>query len=586
MSAAAVLASVDPSQQIEHVQQRAIELYKVFRESDGTAKELGEALLTIKKTLPPRKFVPWLKSAGIDRNHASYAMRVFTGKNRQAKVKAKAKPKVVLLKVGMLVTDGVGTYRVRHVDTTRGSIILGVGQVETEPTPEPVPVEEPEPAPVVAAANQVVFPVAELKHACTQLKAVVAKKSSEALYYYVRVFTDGGVVNVQGIDIDSTLTLKLLTATAGGAVNFLIRFETLQQVVKNLDASTATFTLSEGEALVETLDFCRRLKTIPPDKFTELPLVKGITAKPDTGYTFPLPALKEQYGLIDFAVPEAGGRHVITSALLEVTDDSVMNVAGTNGAVLPLVTTAAPEKMSAFSYSIPKQALELVKQMTGDSVTISDTEGAYFFETATELVTYNKTHAQFPNYRKIVPQSAGYPTTVKFNDKAVTLAAFERSKVAALAVAVPDCEEKNAAAVLNADGAVATLTTHEVEYASRKAGDAYETYVAAVRETSHSTAPIECVGGPAHVRVDASKLLPFLNRATFPVTLYVKDEVAVLDWHGAGSTPEKPTYRFLIMPCRPLKQPEPTTDATEGGEALYNKYFRPTPKLLTEGATV
>jgi DNA polymerase III sliding clamp (beta) subunit (PCNA family) len=155
---------------------------------------------------------------------------------------------------------------------------------------------------------------------------------------------------------------------------------------------------------VESLDFCRRLKTFPTDKFTELPIVQGIADNPVFGGgVFGLSGLKEQIGLVDFAVAPKEKRHVISSVLIESTV-TAMYLAGTDGSMIAVATT--PSDLGEFSFVVPKAALELVKKLDGvsaNTITISETEDVFFFQTDRELVSYNKTHSEFPNFRKMMP---------------------------------------------------------------------------------------------------------------------------------------------------------------------------------------
>jgi len=76
---------------------------------------------------------------------------------------------------------------------------------------------------------KVTFDAQQLKQRLGQLGSVVARKSQEALYRNIRLFTDAeGVVNLQGIDIDTTMTLKVPSAKFDGlALNLLTEFNKL-----------------------------------------------------------------------------------------------------------------------------------------------------------------------------------------------------------------------------------------------------------------------------------------------------------------------------------------------------------------------
>jgi hypothetical protein len=77
------------------LKQRALVLWKADQlaidKSDSSAKALGEALLKVKATCDQGEFQPWLKQNSIDRNRATYCMRVANGKHaKKAAEKKKA----------------------------------------------------------------------------------------------------------------------------------------------------------------------------------------------------------------------------------------------------------------------------------------------------------------------------------------------------------------------------------------------------------------------------------------------------------------------------------------------------------------
>ncbi len=390
---------------------------------------------------------------------------------------------------------------------------------------------------------KVTFNVPALKLAFAQLAAVIARKSQEALYRNVRVFTDAGVVYLQGIDIDSTMTLKIPTATADGEVNVLLDFAYVNAIVTPMLVEQIVLNITgETEAVLSSGKLKRyRLNTFPTAKFLELPVLQSIADKPQTGAnTFGLPGLKEQIDQIGFSVPTSEGRHVVASALFEATATD-LNLVGTNGLVLSLSTVPLPPGVTAFSFSIPKSALELLSKLEGGeakTVKISDTEGAYFFETDTELVTYSKTHATFPNYRGIVPASADYPTTVVFNKQAELLSSLATLQACCIVTA----EQKERPINFTYDGA-SNMFLSAVKIDKLPTGDVY---------TDMGTDGVQVIGTGQAVRtlLDVLKVRPFLERAAFPVTMYIKSAASVVDMHGKGSTPTNPTYRFLVMPMR------------------------------------
>jgi DNA polymerase III sliding clamp (beta) subunit (PCNA family) len=386
---------------------------------------------------------------------------------------------------------------------------------------------------------KVTFVVSELKQRLAELSSVVARKSTEALYRSVRLFTDAdGVVNIQGIDIDTTMTLKMPAAKADGLINVLLDYSFLNGVVPTLGSAEAVITSkNETEAVLSSGKYRARLQTAPTAPFTDLPIVAGIAEKPELGgYTFGLPGLKAQIELINFAVPTIEGRHVVASALL-TANATELNIVGTDGMVLAVSTT--PCDIGEFSFTVPKPALELINKLEGGTkVTISDTEGAFFFETETELVTYNKTHAEFPPYQTIIPKLGVNNINITFKDKVELVSSLVRQKLSC----VTTTEKKERPVNINYDGA-STVNLAAVKEDKLTTGNIYT-------DMATDSIAVEGSGASIKIKLDILKLMHFLERATFPITVHLNSNNSIADMHSAGGTPEKPTYRFLVMPMR------------------------------------
>lgn len=388
---------------------------------------------------------------------------------------------------------------------------------------------------------KVTFVLPELKQRLTLL-STVAKKSQEALYRNIRVFTDeNGIVNLQSIDIDTTMTLKLPAAKADGKVNLLLDYTVFGQIVQATPDSSKTVEIEsedETDATLFTDELKAQLTTYPTEKFTELPIVAGIAEKPAFGgYVFGLPGLRDQIEAVEFAVPASEGRHVVASALLQSTGKE-LSLIGTTGIVLTMSTI--PSALGEFSFTVPKSALEIIKKLEGGKdVTISETEGAFFFETETELVTYNKTHAEFPPYQAILPKPGDAATVITFKEKDQLIAKLNRIKPLCSSLA----DEKSVPVNMSYDGkgAVAFLASKEEKSA---------TIGSLFRDLACDDLAVEGTGPAILIRFDISMMLPFFERATFPISMYLKSNHNIADMHAASGTPEKPTYRHLLMPMR------------------------------------
>jgi hypothetical protein len=112
-----------------------------------------------------------------------------------------------------------------------------------------------------------------------------------------------------------------------------------------------------------------------------------------------------------------------------------------------------------------------------------------------------------------------YPTTAILNDKAAVLAALDSM--------MPLCnsEEPGVKFVVSESDGIRLLAEH--------ASETGECQIAAA------------VDGPAVTfKLNIARLLPFLKRAVFPLSIFALDDRHCIDFHANGG------YRFLLMPMK------------------------------------
>jgi DNA polymerase III sliding clamp (beta) subunit (PCNA family) len=385
---------------------------------------------------------------------------------------------------------------------------------------------------------KVTFDTAELKTRLGQLSAVIKPNSTNLNYSRVRVFTETSVVKLQGIDIDSTLTLTLPGAKSDSAeTDVLLDYDALQSPVQKLAAKETVLNIKgDGEAILSSGRFRLRLTVYPSKNFTENSLIAGIAsglAERTESFAIGLPGFQEQIEQTVFSLPSADGKFVCASLLVESTPDTLRLVA-TDGTMMPI--SSAPANIGTFKFTMPKLLVELVKILNGGTVaTVSETEGTFYIETELELLTYNKNHSVFPPYERIVP-APGYNTT------SIVLPA---SVVNDLDLVSEGCNEddEEPGIVFSVDGNGKDLKLTAVNTQKLATGDVF-------MDAADNHTDVTSIGEALTVRVNYKKISEFIKRASFPVTMYAKGPQGIIDFHAKGSTPEKPTYRFLLMPMR------------------------------------
>jgi len=502
----------------------------LYARSEKSAESLGAALIEVEKALPYGEYGPWLKASGINRNRASYCVRKVNGKDKAAREKAKARAAshVTTLKANMLVRWNQGVFKVTEGSEESDKLVLKCLAVEPEAYAEPAELEptlectEPE--------NGIVFNVLEMQRCLNRLSAVACRKAQEPIYGNIRLSSDeSGVVRLLGVDIDSTLTVMLPTAKWYGPVRAVcLEYKQLQNLVKGLKTKEASITFVDESATISSGAFKCNIQTYPVAKFSDLTVVQVISEKPDIGgFSIGLLGLKEQIEQVTFAIPSPDGKFPVPVGLLESTSDTLRMVA-TDGYSIAIADSAA--NLGEFSYTLPKPLLKMISKLDGGTtVNIVDNETAFYVETDLELLTYPKTHFDFPPYRRVIPALGTFPTRI-FVDACALANALKRL--------LPNADEEEPGVMFTVAENGKNLELHATDNVLQATGDVF------ARE-SRDAIPAEVVGSPNHFTLNLKKLLPFLDRIEGQIELVCRDAFHVIDMHANGGT-----YRFLQMPLR------------------------------------
>jgi DNA polymerase III sliding clamp (beta) subunit (PCNA family) len=396
--------------------------------------------------------------------------------------------------------------------------------------------------------KSVTFKVEELKQCLAKLSKVAAARSQEPIYANVRFFTADNIVNLQAVDSDMSLTLKT-DARADGTLDFLLELSELQKIVSTLMTVETTITLSESEATISAKDFSGKLKLKDSTKFIDLPIIQAIPIIEDLaldGIVLPLPGLKKQLEKVMFAIPKFAQKFVSTAALIE-TGDGRLTVVATDTKMMAVTTVKNDLLTSETSMTINISALkQLVKLDGGTTVRIADMDGQFVFATDQELLTHGKTHSEFPPYKKIFTKLGTFKSKITFSDKDKLISVLKRHN--SLSTEVPACIE------MTADGTTQQLSMAAINTERQATGDVE-------REVARDVINVE-VTDAFTLRVDPNRLISFLERAAFPVTMYFYGPRTIVDFHANVGTPDNPTDRFLLLPLRiddPAPAPKPTS---------------------------
>lgn len=378
---------------------------------------------------------------------------------------------------------------------------------------------------------KVKFNTEELKKYLGKVGAVVAKKATQPVFGYVRLFTAqaagtlGYSVGIMGVDIDASLTLYFTKAEVEGPLDVLLPFAKLVDIVSNITTPDITVE-TDGETKARVKDgrkFTGEMKPRPLSEWPQL-LERPTESKATVG----LAGLKDQISKIDFAVPANDGKFTVTVARVESTGDTFKLIA-TDGFGLALCTS--PSNYGDWFLTLPKPALELVAKLEGTQLTIAEADGGFYFDTETETLTVSRSHGNFPEYAAILPPTFTTKITV---EKDAFLTTVKRMKPLA------DAEKPVIIFTVTEGGKEVTMQAASLETITE--GTAF-------RQTAEDTVDAVVEGAAADFSLNVKTLLPFLERATGPIVIQATTNVGIVDFHANGDT-----YRWLQMPTAPASR--------------------------------
>jgi DNA polymerase-3 subunit beta len=173
---------------------------------------------------------------------------------------------------------------------------------------------------------------------------------------------------------------------------------------------------STGENFVirpkfKKIDF--KLRSIAADKFPEIQ-----TQAPDGYFEFPQDQFIEMVSQTAFAVSDDETRFFMNGVYLETDEDKLVMVA-TDGRRLSYISQDIPEGLDDFAgVIIPPKVLNLVRRLASGEGTLkmAVADKHVFFDFENHLVSSALIDGQFPNYRRVIPESQHYSVVVDKNE--------------------------------------------------------------------------------------------------------------------------------------------------------------------------
>jgi DNA polymerase-3 subunit beta len=144
-----------------------------------------------------------------------------------------------------------------------------------------------------------------------------------------------------------------------------------------------------------------QLKSIASDKFPEFP-VSGAAY-----FDMPVKDFKEMVTQTVFAVSDDETRYFMNGVFLEKAEDKIIMVA-TDGRRLAYISKSAGNEINDFAgVIVPPKILNVITKRAGDEglVSISVTDKTIFIRFGSYSLSSVLLEGQFPNYRKVIPET-------------------------------------------------------------------------------------------------------------------------------------------------------------------------------------
>ena len=144
-----------------------------------------------------------------------------------------------------------------------------------------------------------------------------------------------------------------------------------------------------------------QLKSIASDKFPEFPVSAA------SYFEMPVKEFKEMVTQTVFAVSDDETRYFMNGVYLEKSDDKIIMVA-TDGRRLAYISKSAGKEIQDFAgVIVPPKILNIITKRAGDEglISISVTDKTIFIRFGSYSLSSVLLEGQFPNYRKVIPES-------------------------------------------------------------------------------------------------------------------------------------------------------------------------------------
>lgn len=238
--------------------------------------------------------------------------------------------------------------------------------------------------------------------------------SRNALSILSNVYIEAGenelTIRATDLKVGFETKLPVEVAEPGSTTVFCDKF---LGILRSLPSGEVEFEQEDSERFVirplfKKIDF--RLKSISSDKYPEVQL-----APPESYFEFPQADLMTMITQTIFAVSDDETRYFMNGVYLENLDGNLVMVA-TDGRRLSYISLTPDGSIPEFSgVIVPPKVLNLIRKLASGEgfVQLAVAEKHVFIQFDNQRVSSALIEGQFPNYRRVIPESQEYRLLVK-----------------------------------------------------------------------------------------------------------------------------------------------------------------------------
>lgn len=359
---------------------------------------------------------------------------------------------------------------------------------------------------------QITITVAELSRVLKLILGVVQNKVTIPVLSYVKIDVSGAAATASGSDLGMSIVTSFpISASADSSCSVLLPAKRVQDFLSSLggkDRETITITNDGTAVQIKAGKFKAKVPSLPIEQF---PVFEQ---RPPVQAVISLGTLKMLIRKVESAVPSKEGRYSIPVILLE-SGKNILRAVATDGFRIAIADAIAA--IPEFKLFLPKIALPILSDLSGEDVEFSESETNYHFKTPTAQLLVRKSPAKFPSYEKALEKATSFPSklTVPSGDLKLAINAV-----------MPVVDPKDSAVDLTFDGA----------------GDLGISATSFDGEASDSVTVLG-EGTPNKVRIDPVFILDFLAQADGqPIT------VCLTDMKNLVKFSTDTLYQYLVMP--------------------------------------